>query len=1281
MKLKLLGLSLLLSLSSIVVQAQSFVNLTPRPKTMVVGSGTLVLPSSFSINCNGLDEAITGEVEQFAQAISNTTGSNVSVTDNDDTALFQISLSAPASLKTGGYTLSINANKVTIRAKEVLGVFYALQSVKKILPPNVMAGVKDETVSTYALPVVTITDEPRFEYRGFMLDVSRHFFTVEEVKRMLDVMSYYKMNTFHWHLSDDQGWRVEIKKYPRLTTVASIAPNCRFTDMYEKKAYWINKPYGPYFYTQDQIKEVVAYAQKLHIDIIPEIDMPGHFCAALTAYPEFSCSPKGTHVVQSDGGIFNDVMNVANPDAVQFTKDILSELMEMFPGEYIHIGGDECPVTVWQSNDECKAKYEELGLTDFRQLQSHFIKEMADHVKANGKKLAVWNEGITADNADLDIMKETGATVYCWTGAEAAANKAETLGLPRIFTPWGPYYINRRQGDPNTDPPGAGPGNEDVKKTYEASIPTNIDFGVQGTFWTEWVSDREYMEWLALPRLIAVAERGWTSEDRASWTDFQQRMTADTVLLNYNDYKYCKYKMLGEDSGTSDMVLPKVNTTDNKYYYRIISGGTDATRKGRCIELLSASSPLLTTYSGKNAAVNRLWTNTQASEGDSNYDYQWWSIEADPSGSGKYALVCKALPDGSVNPTPTATNTSGRWNYDTNKKNYNFELGTNGYGTVGNNYYYTLSSDKVSGQWLNSSMSGQGLAVNMYSKPGDGNGGYWQFAPMDGDGDVTPVQPDAFPYLEVGKYYTFDNNVEGFEGKTLVDDNNGTNLKAVNSTGDASNAWKVTSSTINEDGSQTLKLQNAVTERYIASVGAYETRNGYPVSVGAAGANLTLSLVKKYSDYRLQIASKSLFPLTSGKIYAGSTISGASYDAARGQGAEWTFAEVKIVNLNCIDESGKVLTNGKYTIPADVAELTLAQCPTIKNHSAVSVETTGEDSYTITYKRSTYSLTYSATDEHGVLIDESEVEIPIGESATIAIPSQKYYTLQSSSIADGTTITPTEDIVVNAVYTTDAYTGVKKVADAVTSLEGLVNGNQYLLYDATTASGRSGYRIVRESDNQVNRSTTAEGLTPNGVWTLEGSGNSFKVKNEYTDLYVPALVRSTATTASTAGVAFTFALNNDGETWNIKGSNGQYWDGLENGALVGWNSGTGHPIAIYRFYVQPMYSIKIKCTDTEGNTLKESTSLYNAGESYSLILPTITGYVLKETTGNETFDGIVASHLNINAVYKNSNTGIERITTDKANSKKGIYDIQGRRLNNIAHPGIYIVNGQKVIVK
>lgn len=1284
MKHKLLSFLLLLSLLPGATWAQTFVNLTPRPASMTVGTGSLALPSQFTVSYTGLDEDGVNEVNQFAKSYTDVTGTAVSVAADDASALFQVSLlPASSSLKTDGYKLDITDSKVTIQAKSALGLFYAFQSVKKMLPANVMAGVKDATVTSYPLPVVSITDQPRFDYRGFMLDVSRHFFTANEVKRIIDLMAAYKMNTFHWHLTDDQGWRVPIKKYPKLTTIGATAPNRRYTDMYELTQYWINKPYGPYSYTEEEIKDVVAYAKARHIDIVPEIDMPGHFSAAMTAYPEFSCTPDGAHNVWDDGGISNDILNVANPKAVQFAKDILEELMELFPGKYIHIGGDECPTYAWEKNAECQALYKELKLTSYRQLQSHFIQQLDEFVKSKGRHLAIWNEGITAGGADTDIMKSTGAVVYCWTNPEAAVDQAKKLGMPSIYTPWGPYYINRRQGNGPTDPPGAGSGSDNVQATYNQTIPSATTYGVQGTFWCEHVSDTDYLEWLALPRLIAVAERGWTPESGKNFSDFQKRMSADTVMLNYGNYKYCKYFMLDNgQGGETTMVMPHANTADKKYYYRIISGGTDNTRAGRCIELLADGSSLISANSGKGAKAGVLWTSPQAAEGDANYKYQWWSIEEDPANPGKYALVCMAQPDGSVNPDPSAANISGRWSYDNSAKHYNFVLGSGSYGKKGDNYYYTIASDKVNGQYLNSSMGGQGLAVNLYSNPNDGNGGCWEFSPKEDYGGGSSTKPVTFDYLEEGKTYMLTNAVEGFESITLSDDNSGNSLKA-NNNAFANNAWTVEASTINADGSQTVKVKNVATGRYINSLGAYADRVGCPVNMGnaTADANVTISYVKNYDDLRIKVGGKSLFAVPSGVANAGATTgAGVSYDAARNQGAEWTATEVKVVTLNCQDDKGVNLGTFKRSVPVSVTEITGDLCPTFKNTAVEHIEADGDNTYNVTYKRSAYTLNIVCADKAGVLLSKDEVTVPVGESYTMKVPEAKYCTLLNSDVADGTQITPDADRTINVTYEINAIVGVKAEGEPVKELK---NNNKYLLYDATTAAGRAGYRAIRDN-NVINRYLSAEGMLPTGVWTLQGSGNKFKVLNEYTGLYVPQLKNSAATTATRAGGdTFTFATNADG-TWNIKSTSGQYWDGLASGDLVGWNGGTGHPIRISTFYAQPMFTVNIVCRDADDDKviLKQSSDLVVAGTAYPIVIPTIEGYTMQSVTGNETYGGTVEDFVNIVVTYKNNATvGINNVSTDKAAAAVRIYDLQGRRVQRVQQPGLYIVNGKKTLVK
>lgn len=530
-------------LTTVVCHAEQFVNLTPAPANMTVGTGVFRIPAGMKITAQGLTPEMQSEVTKFISDFNKSTGLGIGEGKNG-----RMTVRLNKEIATEGYNLDVTAKGIVLEASSPAGLFYGLQTIKKILPANVMAGTNYPRQKSYELPVVSIQDHPAYGYRGFMLDVSRHFFTADEIKRMLDVMSYYKLNRFHWHLTDDQGWRLPMDKYPLLTTVGATAPDVVITDYRAKKQYKAGKPYGPYSYTKEEIRDIVDYAKKLHIEVVPEVDMPGHFVAAMVAYPELSCDPKADRKVWDHGGVSRDVLNVANPAAVKLGEDVIDQLAELFPYPYIHIGGDECPTVAWENNADCRALMEKEGMKNPRQLQNRFIKQMADRAAKHGKKLYVWNEALTEEGADSAMLKNIDATVFCWVGVPQAVKKATSNGLGAIFTPIGPYYINRRQS--RDAAPGAGPGNDDVKRTY-TTVPFTTAvgskdncLGVQGTFWTEHVSDADYMEYLALPRLIAIAEAGWTPQEKKDFADFQKRMTADAQLLDLGGYKYTRLYML-----------------------------------------------------------------------------------------------------------------------------------------------------------------------------------------------------------------------------------------------------------------------------------------------------------------------------------------------------------------------------------------------------------------------------------------------------------------------------------------------------------------------------------------------------------------------------------------------------------------------------------------------------------------------------------------------------------------------------------------------------------------
>lgn len=1338
MKNKLLSLLFLLLPLPCFALDNDFVNLTPTPKTMTVEAGELVLPPSFSISTTALPEEMVVEVERFAEALRQTTGFAVLHAANDNEALIQVVESA-SQLDPEGYQLDITSKGITVAASTADGLYFAFQSIKKMLPPHVMAGVADSKVLRYALPLVSINDAPRFGYRGFMLDTSRHYYTVKELKRVLDVMSYYKMNRFHWHITDDHGWRIQIDQYPRLTEIGSISDNSYVVDM-QYGDYWLNRPYGPYFYTKEEVRDIVAYAQERHIEIVPEIDMPGHFCAAMAAYPEFSCTPNGNHnVISNIGGVYADVLNVANPGAVQFAKNILTEIMELFPGEYIHIGGDECPTSAWENNAECIAKKEELGLKSFRELQSHFIKDMADHVKANGRKLSVWNEAITANGADIKTIKETGATVYCWVGADGAAAKAAQLGLDHIYTPQIPWYINRKQSTDPGEPAGAGNGTDNLEKVYKQNIPVPSGSaaqrltGVQATFWSEYVAFGNYLEYLMLPRLVAVAEAGWTPQHKKNFENFCRRITADSTLYNYNNYYYGKHYM---QAHATDIVMPKVSNTEKRFWYRLVTKATDS-RNGNCMELLGANSPLIEKYANKQAKKDRIWTNATVAPANEAYDYQLWCIEESPEKPGHYALVCKAAPEGSILPTPTATNNSGRWNYDRQNKHYNFLLADNGYGKDGNVYYYSLRCDQINGWWLNASLAGQGFAVNLYNNPADGNGGLWQFIPMEQPQEDATIQhllneartylaqvktyattaekrpgyfdanatarlqtlvdqaPTAatdtayatalkeayqtfrlsFGYLEKGNIYTLENNVADFQGLSIYDSNKGNALRHTQNVW-SNNAWEVTESTIHTDYSQTVKLKNVLTGRYIgARANNITGRIGYAVNLADKGAAISCHFDPQHQDFYLNLNGKSLFPIADQSTILPGTICCGSHDANRNairpQGTAWNIIPSRVVTFDCYDEANQPLGTYSRSFPI-WTDSTAILPPEIHLYEYLYTQ----EGKSI-YRRIAYKMTVNCIDETGAIIARDIQSCPVDSSYTVHIPEQEFYTLVESNWTDGTVLQPKEDLTITAVYTTTAYNGVKKLDSAVSTVQA---GKSYVIYDTSPVDQeRKGYRNVN-AQLQVMKNNRIENTDPNHTWVLEESGKGFKVKNAYHQRYVPLLTTAPQPVhLSDNGGVYTFTLNADQETWKIKGTNGVCWDGLGSGALVGWND-PGHPYQLYTYFVQPYFEVYIKAVTTTGELLSAQKVLVKAGDSYQLTTTQIPGYVLKEVQGGEALSRIV-THTQVQIIYEDENhVGIETIQPD-AVQKKGIYDLYGRKLQRIGQKGIYIINGQKVLVK
>lgn len=414
------------------------------------------------------------------------------------------------SLPPEGYRLTVTPQKITIAGKGA-GLFYGIQTLIQLMPSDDAATIK--------LPCVQIEDYPRFAYRGMMLDVCRHFFSVEFVKKYIDLMAAYKLNNFHWHLTDDQGWRIEIKKYPRLTEIGSQRAQTVIGNYHDRTPQQFdNTPYGG-FYTQDQIRDVVKYAADRYINVVPEIEMPGHSAAAIAAYPELSCDPGQTYKVAETWGVFKDVY-CPTDKTFDFLQDLLTEVMELFPSKYIHIGGDEVPKTAWQQSAYCQKMIRKLCLKNEEGLQSYFVQRMEKFVNSKGRSIIGWDE-------ILEGGLSPNATVMSWRG-EAGGIAAAQQNHDVIMTPGsGGLYFDHAQGKLSDEPLSIG-GNDPLSKPYNYNpTPAALTpgqqkhvIGVQANLWTEYIPTENKAEYMLLPRMLALSEIAWTPLANKNFDDF-----------------------------------------------------------------------------------------------------------------------------------------------------------------------------------------------------------------------------------------------------------------------------------------------------------------------------------------------------------------------------------------------------------------------------------------------------------------------------------------------------------------------------------------------------------------------------------------------------------------------------------------------------------------------------------------------------------------------------------------------------------------------------------------
>jgi hexosaminidase len=502
----------------------------PKPVMMKQVPGSLTV--SKSIVVLDVNNAFAEELSVFNTQLQHLTGFTAGAGSLKNPSAPFIRLVNKELSHPEGYTLQISKKVIEITGSKA-GVFYGLQSLFQLIAANYSVQQK-----AIVLPLVTIQDYPRFSWRGMHLDVCRHFFTKEEVKKYLDYLALYKMNVFHWHLTEDQGWRIEIKKYPLLTEIGSKRKGT-IVGLYSKDAPLDGVPHGG-FYTQEDIKEVVAYAKARHITVVPEIEMPGHALAALSAYPQLSCNG-GPFEPATTWGVFDDVFCAGNEDTFTFLQDVLTEVCDLFPSTYIHVGGDECPKTRWKSCSKCQARIKAEGLADEHALQSYFIKRMEVFLNSKGKKIIGWDEILEGGLAP-------NASVMSWRGTQGgieAAKQKHTV----VMTPGSPCYFDHYQSKPTENEPLAIGGFNSLEAVYNYEpIPSELNeeekkfiLGAQGNMWTEYMPDFAQVEYMALPRMSALSEVLWTPAADKNYFQFIQRLKIHSRLLDHKKVNYAKH--------------------------------------------------------------------------------------------------------------------------------------------------------------------------------------------------------------------------------------------------------------------------------------------------------------------------------------------------------------------------------------------------------------------------------------------------------------------------------------------------------------------------------------------------------------------------------------------------------------------------------------------------------------------------------------------------------------------------------------------------------------------
>lgn len=529
-------------------ETENMLPLIPYPDNLTRNEGTFNLKQLTAITTPAGDGAVARYAQEFATQLEKTSGIKVPV--NPTTAATSLVMTKDATLAHEAYKLTVNEAGIKIAAADSTGFFYAIQTLKQLMPHAIYNRSGASTAIDWTVPCVEIADQPQLGHRGYMLDVARHFFSKTEVKRILDIMATYKMNRFHWHLTDDQGWRIDIPEYPKLAQVGAVRKGS-FVNAGGSSKFFDDTEYGRgMYYTLDDLREIVAYAKNLNIEIIPEIDLPGHMVAAVAAYPEFSCDPTKKYEVRIDGGISKDVLNIGKDETIDFLKCVLGHMAEVFPYKYIHLGGDECPTDQWSKNADCLKRVKDEGLAGVNELQSWLVEKLGLYLKEKyDKDIICWDELLAHWKSDNTVKP----VIMAWNHINKSKEAADK-GFKSIVVPYQSLYLDMMQVplsevDVNEKYQGGWGDNwvNSVETVYGvnpvASLSGKEDFclGVQGNMWTETCNDSVEVEYQLLPRMLALSETGWLPAAKKNFASFYIRLQKNRDILDAKGLTYATH--------------------------------------------------------------------------------------------------------------------------------------------------------------------------------------------------------------------------------------------------------------------------------------------------------------------------------------------------------------------------------------------------------------------------------------------------------------------------------------------------------------------------------------------------------------------------------------------------------------------------------------------------------------------------------------------------------------------------------------------------------------------